>query len=372
MALRCLQANINHSARAQDLLVQNFPTIEGVVKGKGCVLAFVGGVAIIGVYASPNRTLAEFERLLVEVGALVGQASPTPVLVAGNFNAKSTAWGSPVTDVRGEALKEWAVSLGLTPMNSGSESTCVRQQGELIVDVTFASIALARRVREWRVETEVETLSDHRYIRFDVSVVPVSAHATVGQSSGPRWKLSRLDSQLAKEATIVESWGTAPDSVVQVDREADRLGCAPSRVCDAAMPRAKPLPPRRRVYAASTHGAVGEESKVISHAMEEAWREWLATLDADPWGRPYRMERQKLRPWAPPLTSTLQPDVLESVVGALFPERGEFIPPSMAPLNDHDRPDQASPVTEVELCAAVVKLGSKRQPRGPTEFQDVP
>ncbi|XP_046976534.1 uncharacterized protein LOC124542649 [Vanessa cardui] len=213
MALRCLQANINHSARAQDLLVQSMAEWQiDVAVGKGCVLAVVGGVAIIGVYASPNRTLAEFERLLVEIGALVGQASPTPVLVAGDFNAKSTAWGSPATDVRGEALEEWAVSLGLTPMNSGSESTCVRQQGESIVDITFASNALARR------------------------------------SSGPRWKLSRLYSQLAKEAAIVESWGTAPDSVVQVDREADRLGCALSRVCDAAMPRAKPLPPRRRVY----------------------------------------------------------------------------------------------------------------------------
>ncbi|XP_046976621.1 uncharacterized protein LOC124542774 [Vanessa cardui] len=302
-----------------------------------------------------------------------------------DFNAKSTAWGSPVTDVRGEALEEWAVSLGLTPMNSGSESTppCSRLEGG-------------------------DGGGDHRYIRFDVSAVPVSAHATVGQSSGPRWKLSPLDSQLAKEAAIVESWGTAPDSVVQVDREAARLGSALSRVCDAAMPRAKPLPPRRRVYwwqpelrqlrracvaarrqyarcrrrrvrdhnlEAALYTAYREAcvtlQKAISRAKEEAWREWLATLDADPWGRPYRLVRQKLRPLAPPLTSTLQPDVLESVVGALFSERGEFIPPSMAPLNDHDNSIRRPPSPRRNYVLLSSSSGLKGQPRGPTAFQDV-
>ncbi|XP_046974642.1 uncharacterized protein LOC124540911 [Vanessa cardui] len=291
----------------------------------------------VGVYASPNRSLAEFEQLLVEVGALIGQASPNPVLVAGDFNAKSTAWGSPATDARGEALEEWAVSLGLAVINS------------------------------------------------------------------PRWSLGRLDSQLAKEAAIVEAWCAGTEPVAQVDREADQLGAALFRICDVAMPRVKPQAPRRRVYwwrpelrqlrracvaarrqyarsrrrrvrdrdleatfYTAYRDACDQLKKAIAQAKEDAWREWLATLESDPWGRPYRVVRQKLRPWTPPLSSTLQPHVLERVLSVLFPERGEFVPPSMAPLRPSSEVrDLAPPVTEAELCAAVHKLRSKRTAPGP-------
>ncbi|XP_046973632.1 uncharacterized protein LOC124540213 [Vanessa cardui] len=329
MALRCLQANLNHSARAQDLLVQSMA--EWVAKGRGCVAAVVNGTAFVAVYASPNRSLAEFEQLLVEVGALVGQYSPSPVIVAGDFNAKSTAWGSPATDARGEVLEEWAVSSGLTAINRGSESTC-----------------------------------------------------------------------LAKEAAIVEAWCAGSDPVVQVDREADRLGAALFRICDAAMPRVKPQTPRRRVYwwrpelrtlrracvAARRQYARSRRRRIRDHDLEEAlytsyreacvslrkaiaqakeaaWVEWLASLDADPWGRPYRVVRQKLRPWTPPLTTTIQPRLLGRIAEELFPERGAFVPPAMEPDFVREVPDQASPVTEAELCAAVLKLRSKRTAPGP-------
>ncbi|XP_047993927.1 uncharacterized protein LOC125232342 [Leguminivora glycinivorella] len=248
MAIKCIQANINHCAAAQDLLLQSMVewdikaavvsepyfipnrddwvsdqdktvaiivpalagslAIENSVRGSGFVMAVTGGLGIIGIYFSPNRALAEFERMLTEVGALIGQMSPIPVLVAGDFNAKSTAWGSPATDIRGEVLEEWAISQGLTVLNTGSESTCVRPQGESIVDVTFASNALACRVRHWRVETGVETLSDHRYIQFEVATVPATPRQNrPAAGDSPRWVLSKLDRQLAKEAAIVESWG---------------------------------------------------------------------------------------------------------------------------------------------------------------------
>ncbi|XP_046974741.1 uncharacterized protein LOC124541012, partial [Vanessa cardui] len=328
MALRCLQANLNHSARAQDLLVQSMA--EWVAKGRGCVAAVVNGTAFVAVYASPNRSLAEFEQLLVEVGALVGQYSPSPVIVAGDFNAKSTAWGSPATDARGEVLEEWAVSSGLTAINRGSESTCLRQQG-------------------------------------------------------PRWSLGRLDRQLAKEAAIVEAWCAGSDPVVQVDREADRLGAALFRICDAAMPRVRPQTPRRRVYwwrpelrtlrracvAARRQYARSRRRRIRDHDLEEAlytsyreacvslrkaiaqakeaaWVEWLASLDADPWGRPYRVPR-----------------LLGRIAEELFPERGAFVPPAMEPEFVREVPDQAFPVTEAELCAAVLKLCSKRTAPGP-------
>ena len=80
-----------------------------------------------------------------------------------HLNAKSAEWGSPVTDVRGEALADWTGALGLSVLNRGSEHTCVRQMGGSIVDVLFASPAALRMVRGWRVETGVETLGPSLY-----------------------------------------------------------------------------------------------------------------------------------------------------------------------------------------------------------------
>lgn len=443
MALTCMQANINHCARAQDLLAQTMAewqikvavvsepyfipnrddwvsnlektvavvtsigtTVESTTKGRDFVLAIVQGIAVFGVYFSPNRSLADFEQMLTELGALVVQVSPAPVLVAGDFNAKSTAWGSPVRNVRGDALVEWAISLGLTVLNTGSESTCVRRQGESIVDITFSSNTLAHRVQNWRVETGVETLSDHRYIRFDVSNhnnIMTESRSAAGDS--PRWVLSKLDRELAKEAAIVESWGTGSSALeedTQVELEAERLGAALTRVGDASMPRVKPLVPKRRVYwwrpelrqlrnacisarrrytrcrrwrirdhaeeavLYDTYRAACKNLQTaIALAKESAWEEWLETLNRDPWGRPYRVVRQKLRPWAPPLTSSLQPELVERIVVALFPERGEFVPPAMtSTTRPRDPVTEVPPVTEAEFGVAVLKLRSKKTAPG--------
>ncbi|KAJ0179616.1 hypothetical protein K1T71_005328 [Dendrolimus kikuchii] len=200
------RGNLNHCATAQDLLVQSMaqwgiqlavvaepyyvpprsdwagdldglvaiivrtaaacPPLAGVVRGRGYVAATIGEIVVVGGYFSPNRRLADFEGWIEEVGTVVARSRPRPVLVLGDFNAKSVSWGSPNTCARGEALEEWAIEKGLVVLNRGSVHTCVRQQGGSIVDVTFASPELARRVRDWRVVTGVETLSDHRYIRF--------------------------------------------------------------------------------------------------------------------------------------------------------------------------------------------------------------
>ncbi|KAJ0180008.1 hypothetical protein K1T71_004599 [Dendrolimus kikuchii] len=161
----------------------------------------------IATYFSPNRRLVDFEGWLEDVGTVVARNRSRPVLVLGDFNAKSTAWGSPSTCARGETLEEWAITQGLVILNRGSVHTCVRQQGGSIVDLTFATPALARRVRDWRVLERVETLSDHRYIRFSVSTrnsEPPSLEPPVGDC--PRWALRKLDRELFREALIVATW----------------------------------------------------------------------------------------------------------------------------------------------------------------------
>ncbi|XP_011171529.1 uncharacterized protein LOC105204167 [Solenopsis invicta] len=123
---RLFQTNLNHSARAQDLLVQTIAewNIElaivaepyavpsantsgagaSLVLGKrdeGYVACLWGGWAVVGVYVSSNISFENFESKLDEIGGVVRRLHPDWVLVAGDFNAKSADWGSPVSDTDG-------------------------------------------------------------------------------------------------------------------------------------------------------------------------------------------------------------------------------------------------------------------------------
>ena len=366
-----LQSNLNHCAGAQDLLLQSVaewdvdvavacepywvpshpnwvvdlkgdvavlvrtaagPPLSMVERGPGYVVAEWGEYVIIGAYFSPNRTLAEFEVFLDSVRAAVGRLASRPIVFLGDLNAKSRAWGNPATDVRGKAVQVWALLSGLSLLNKGSTQTCVRWQGGSIVDVSFASPALARRVSNWRVMEGTETLSDHLYIRFEVS-----SHETVTNALGdcrhfPRWSLSHLNRDLAEEAAIVQRWvsrSVAPSD--DVDELARRMRAALSAVCEAAMPRTKRRPNRRQVYwwsprigelravcsrtrrayvrcrrrngydpdlevrlQAAYRQAKKELQLQISRAKSDAWSEILEGLTRDPWGRPYRAARMKL------------------------------------------------------------------------------
>ncbi|XP_041973403.1 uncharacterized protein LOC121729081 [Aricia agestis] len=244
---------MNHCARAQDLMVQNMaqwsidlalvsepyrvlpradwfgdadglvalvfgprvtpPSLGSTTKGHGFVVANMGALTVVGVYFSPNRPLAEFEMFLGRLTLYVGGASG-PVLVAGDFNAKSTLWGSPATNARGRVMAEWLASTGLVVVNTGSDSTCVRRQGESIVDLTLASPNFATRIVGWHVSKE-ETLSDHRYIRFDVSAHTSELGRTFPAGGGPRWSLRRLNKDLLEEAAIVASWSRLPSDDVE-------------------------------------------------------------------------------------------------------------------------------------------------------------
>jgi endonuclease/exonuclease/phosphatase family metal-dependent hydrolase len=439
-----IQANVNHCIAAQDLLIQSMTQwqtaiaviaepycvrsrddwagdhsdtvavvaqlqAEGaspfrkVTKGRGCVLVVLADVAVVGVYFSPNKSVMEFEQFLAEVGALVTEAHPTPVVVAGDFNAKSRLWGSPTSDVRGEMVEEWAVSTGVVLLNKGSIDTCVRHQGGSIVDLSFASPTLARRICDWRVVEDVETLSDHRYIRFDIVSMPaVASGATHLEAEFPRWRLATLDKEKASEAAIVARW-SGLEGGSNVDVRCDELQLALTGICDAAMQRARGIPPRTQVYWWRPHLAdlrkechaaqrrytrsrgrrirdpAAEDqllsayrdarkafSLAIKAAKDEAWKEWLGTLDGDPWGRPYKVVSQKLRPWAPPLTKSLEPSFVGPVVDSLFPSRGEWVPPVMAPVAEESTvPEDVPPVSMAELGAAVSRLRLKNGAPGP-------
>ncbi|XP_059063005.1 uncharacterized protein LOC131855725 [Achroia grisella] len=171
------------------------PPCLPLFRGSGYVGVSWGEIAVVGVYFSPNRTLAEFEEYLDGLGIAISVHPARSVLVMGGPQCQVYGLGSPITTIRGEVLEDWAVASGLSILNVGSVATCVRWQGESIVDISLASPAIAHRVRGWQVMDEVESLSDHRYIRFDIlpsSGAPHPDRSESDTSAFPKWASRRL------------------------------------------------------------------------------------------------------------------------------------------------------------------------------------
>ncbi|CAG4978795.1 unnamed protein product [Colias eurytheme] len=356
------------------------------------------------------KLFLSLKRFLGEVGSLIQWGRPHQIIVAGDFNAKSVTWGSAASDARGDILVEWLAAQNLVPLNQGTENTCVRMQGGSVVDVTFASPALACRVQGWRVLSEVETLSDHKYIRFEVLPTTGTTRNTnlAPAEKKPRWSLKSLDGHLLELASLIRAWCPKPEAI-NVDAEAEWFAETMMQISDTAMSRLRrPLPQNKAYWWSREHErlrsacvtarrrftkyrrrrrradySTAEETErytiyqnakkalrdAIAVAKERAWMELLDTLNLDPWGRPYRLVMNKLRPWAPPLTATLEPALLQKVVTTLFPGQSSRVTDLSGRVgNDQeDRTcDETIPdVSSAELNAAVDRLKRKTTAPGP-------
>lgn len=122
----------------------------------------VRGVVISCIYDEPggksNKRLREIE------GSWKGEKGG--LLIAGDLNAKNTAWGDDETDARGTELMDFIVENQLQLANRRNSPATFQNSrgGRSWIDVTlYRGVG----VEKWNVEIE-ETLSDHRYISYEL------------------------------------------------------------------------------------------------------------------------------------------------------------------------------------------------------------
>lgn len=65
-------------------------------------------------------------------------------------------------------MTEWMAENSLDILNRGRESTFVGARGSSIIDLTLVTTQARRLVRDWRVASDMESLSDHMYIVIDL------------------------------------------------------------------------------------------------------------------------------------------------------------------------------------------------------------
>jgi len=106
-----------------------------------------GNVRVFSCYWTPNDDSAA-DRLEAFNGFLdgldqairQGERGDETLLVAGDFNAMSTYWGSSVDDSKGEALEAFAASLRLWTNNVGSHPTYNLNHGNECPPITTAEV----------------------------------------------------------------------------------------------------------------------------------------------------------------------------------------------------------------------------------------
>ncbi|KAL4108264.1 hypothetical protein QTP88_018495 [Uroleucon formosanum] len=161
-------------------------TVANVISDPEFVSARLNGVQVYSCYASPNRPIEDFQDLLCRLEDSIRTVQQgTPVLVTGDLNARSAAWGDWVDNRRGEELGLLIESLGLVIANTGSTPTFTRGAGS-IVDVTLSCDSLAASITDWRVLESLFNNSDHHYIRFSLTHGRDLARATSATTAAPR------------------------------------------------------------------------------------------------------------------------------------------------------------------------------------------
>jgi len=118
------------------------------------------GITFYSCYIAPSVHISEFRTIMQEIAD--DARGRSHILIAGDFNAWSTTWGSASTTQRRTILLEAVASLNVCLLNEGNRPTFSKIGRESIIDLTFASPELARNC-VWRL-SEIYTHSDHALI----------------------------------------------------------------------------------------------------------------------------------------------------------------------------------------------------------------
>ncbi|XP_023229966.1 uncharacterized protein LOC111630147 [Centruroides sculpturatus] len=92
----------------------------------------------------------------------------TCIIIAGDFNAHSPAWGGDAFDLRGGMLEEFFAVNDLIIINNPlSSPTFISSRGESWIDIAVCSANYHSKIQDWRILDE-DSLTEHAYITFNL------------------------------------------------------------------------------------------------------------------------------------------------------------------------------------------------------------
>ncbi|XP_076638288.1 uncharacterized protein LOC143350223 [Colletes latitarsis] len=316
-------------------------------KGNAYVAVEVEAVTVASCYYRPRLSGDEFAEVLGELEESRGNWKRDLVL-AGDFNAKSPAWGSRTLDVKGGILMELLARMGLEVADTREEYTYEKAGRTSKIDV----MACNKEKLEILTSSDVlakYTASDHLYL------LHVFAGRCRVQPADPGgWRVDTLDAPrmlqvLDDETTELDI--TRPMDLRTIERALDALVTA----CDASMEprraapfyratkiwwtreiaelRARTNKCRRRYQRAARRGrpdtpdpaaAYKEHRKLLNKEIVRskirAWRELCGAVEGNVWGCPYKAVMKAVRPRKTP--PELTEEKIHQILEELFPAGG--------------------------------------------------
>lgn len=357
-----------------------YPIQQVVSKdNEGFVVAKINGIYFCSCYAPPRWTINEYDDMLDELIRVL--RNRRPVVIAGDFNAWATEWGSRRTDLRGQSTLEALAHLDVLIANEGNESTYSRDGRESVIDVTFCSPSLMRGMN-WRINQE-DNGSDHKTIEYeirkDLTTVPSS-----GNQKCTLWKTKELNKELLTgtfELLVGDRRNHTPEELTKIITSA----------CDVSMPRRivpryyrKPAywwndeiaklraecnKARRQAQRAQRLDVRRERMAVwrkkreeltiaIKESKKRKFRELCDAIDDNPWGDGYRIVMTKLKGITIPRETC--PEKLKKAVEVLFPQHEKVN--WTTENNNVEVQITEREVTKTELVEEAVRLQANKAP----------
>lgn len=422
--MRILQINLNHCEAAQDLLYQevkdlnidvaiiaepyrvplNGAWISDTKKwtaiyvcGKypiqeihtsaeqGIVSAKINGIHIFSCYAPPRLNAQEFTTMLDKIVDDARRIKPT--IIAGDFNAWATEWGSRYTNNRGNILLDTFVQLDILLANHGNTATFRKNGGESIIDLTFVSGALHRNLN-WRV-SERFTYSDHQALLYEAEVSRRSKITPITiQEKG--WSTKWFDVEVFRHILDTADLPRGPANDV-----AESARNLLTRACNASFPKKKSIRGKDKVFwwtenikqlreicmkarRKSHRGARGANHIVlrtdyqmkrkqlrdeIRKSKRDSFQKLCGEADVAPWGSAYRVVMSKLKR----IPQEKCPIMLREIVQTLFPPHA---PRRYARQDNTIATDVIIEVTAEEILEAAKRVGASKA-SGPDNIPNI-
>lgn len=360
------------------------PPILDSNNGPGFAWIELPQVIIYGCYISPNAHIEAYRSYITSLQRNVRQHKKE-VIIAGDFNAKSHAWGSKREDEHGTVLMEMIASENLVVLNCGNEPTFIRGSSTSCIDVTISTEKISSSVTDWKVLSHVETLSDHPCIKFCLALGSRGTEYKAPTTEG--WKYSaRLEEKCRAE--IRQVFQEENKRCLNAEKCTELLTVA----CNNSLPK-KALPTSRKpVYwwnkdiaelrkicigkrrattrANRMRSMAAEEvermhleytrsrkelRKMIITRKKECWKQVQNDIDSDTWGLGYKIVTKK---FVKSININIALNEKLEIVRTLFPPN----PPVFHRREELDQPVKMFTGVELQKAASKLKCGKAAGP----------
>lgn len=336
--------------------------------------------ALYSVYLSPSDRVDTFKLKLHEIQQDIERVCNDKIILGGDFNAKSYAWGSNIEDGRGKILGEWFAAMDLAIMNRGHVPTYVNDSIQSVIDITVCSQSLIGRAENWEVSME-ENLSDHNTINFKLTEAMERPNVQPSPPLSWRFDASKEDDLKEKIEEAVARMTDNPEIGMKFLQD----------ICEELFKKKRPRSDRKPAYwwnseidalrkscLAARRKLVRENGRrtrtgdqvitlrneyyakkkelrnKICESRETEWRKLCEELNNDIWGAGYKIVCKKFK-----INSTINLPTEEklSIAKKLFPVKKtiEFV--------REDVPEEeVPPFTMDELLQALTEIKNKKAP----------